>query len=120
MASMAAGYGLLGRLREAAIVLACLFFTNPTAAAPPRLLVLGDSLAAGFGLAQADGFQAQLSAALRANGYDITFMDGAVSGDTTAGGRARRDPRVRTLARMSPRIATDNIPAARHGLPGRW
>ena len=91
MASMAAGYGLLGRLREAAIVLACLFFTNPTAAAPPRLLVLGDSLTAGFGLAQADGFQAQLSAALRANGYDITFMDGAVSGDTTAGGRARLD-----------------------------
>jgi acyl-CoA thioesterase-1 len=92
MASMAAGYGLRGRLREAAIVLACLFFTlPPAAAAPPRLLVLGDSLAAGYGLAQADGFQAQLAAALRAAGHDVVILDGAVSGDTSAGGRARLD-----------------------------
>ena len=96
MASMAAGYGLRGRLREAAIVLACLFFTlapvrEPAAAAPLRLLVLGDSLAAGYGLAQADGFQAQLAAALKAAGLDVTLLDGAVSGDTSAGGRARLD-----------------------------
>ena len=91
MASMAAGYGLLGRLREAAIVLACLFFTVSSHAAPPRLLVLGDSLTAGFGLAQADGFQAQLAAALKAKGVEVTLLDGAVSGDTTAGGLARLD-----------------------------
>jgi acyl-CoA thioesterase-1 len=54
-----------------------------------RLLVLGDSLTAGYGLAHADGFQAQLLAALRAQGRDVTIIDGAVSGDTTAGGRAR-------------------------------
>ena len=58
---------------------------------PARLLILGDSLAAGYGLAQADGFQAQLAAALRARGHDVTFIDAAVSGDTTAGGRARLD-----------------------------
>jgi len=91
MASMAAGYGLRGRLREAAIVLACLYFTLPAVAAPLRLLVLGDSLGAGYGLAQADGFQAQLGAALRAKGLDVTILDGAVSGDTSAGGRARLD-----------------------------
>jgi len=63
---MAAGYGLRGRLREAAIVLACLFFVAPAAAGPPRLLVLGDSLTAGYGLAQDDAFQARLAAALSA------------------------------------------------------
>ena len=55
-------------------------------AAPLRLLVLGDSLAAGYGLPRSDGFQARLLAALRARGRDIVLIDGAVSGDTTAGG----------------------------------
>ena len=54
-----------------------------------RILVLGDSLAAGYGLAAADGFQAVMLAALRARGHDVAFVDAAVSGDTTAGGRAR-------------------------------
>ncbi len=58
-------------------------------AAGQRLLVLGDSLAAGYGLAHQDGFEAQLEAALRARGHDVRIIDGAVSGDTTAGGRAR-------------------------------
>jgi len=56
-----------------------------------RLLVLGDSLAAGYGLAEADGFEARLAEALRARGHDVRILDGAVSGDTTAGGRARLD-----------------------------
>ena len=60
-------------------------------AAPLRLLVLGDSLAAGFGLAAAEGFQARLLAGLRARGLEVQLVDGAVSGDTTAGGRARLD-----------------------------
>ena len=56
---------------------------------PYRLLVLGDSLTAGFGLPRADGFQAQLTAALRAAGHSVVVVDAAVSGDTSAGGRAR-------------------------------
>ncbi len=60
-------------------------------AAPLRLLVLGDSLAAGYGLPAAEGFQARLLAGLRARGLDVRLVDGAVSGDTTAGGRARLD-----------------------------
>jgi acyl-CoA thioesterase I len=95
MMSMAAGYGALGWLRKAAILLSCLVFMLPTAIAAPagglRLLILGDSLTAGYGLAAADGFQAQLAAALKAHGLDVTLLDGAVSGDTTAGGRARLD-----------------------------
>jgi acyl-CoA thioesterase-1 len=56
-----------------------------------KLLVLGDSLAAGYGLPPGDGFQPQLAAALKARGLDVQLIDGAVSGDTTAGGRARLD-----------------------------
>ena len=55
------------------------------------MLVLGDSLAAGYGLAAADGFQARMTAALRERGHDVVLVDGAVSGDTSAGGRARLD-----------------------------
>jgi acyl-CoA thioesterase I len=60
-------------------------------AEPVRLLILGDSLAAGFGLPRPEGFEAQLAAALHAHGHDVRIIDGAVSGDTTAGGRARLD-----------------------------
>jgi acyl-CoA thioesterase-1 len=63
----------------------------PALAAPPRLLVLGDSLTAGFGLPHADGFEVQLQQALKARGHDVRIVDGAVSGDTSAGGRARLD-----------------------------
>lgn len=60
------------------------------AAAPPvRLLVLGDSLAAGYGLPAGDGFEGRLAAALGAAGHPVAIQDGAVSGDTTAGGLAR-------------------------------
>ena len=66
-------------------------FPAAASARAVRLLVFGDSLAAGYGLPQPDGFQAQLLAALRADGRDVTILDGGVSGDTTAGGRARLD-----------------------------
>jgi acyl-CoA thioesterase-1 len=65
---------------------------GPALAAPPvRLLVFGDSLAAGYGLPQAEGFQARLAARLAKDGLSVTLLDGGVSGDTTAGGRARID-----------------------------
>lgn len=61
------------------------------AAVPARVLVLGDSLTAGFGLPHDDGFEVQLQQALAAHGHDVSVIDGAVSGDTSAGGRARLD-----------------------------
>jgi len=64
---------------------------SPAFGAPVRLLVLGDSLTAGYGLPHEDGFQARLSSALKAHGEDVTLIDGAVSGDTSAGGLARLD-----------------------------
>ena len=62
---------------------------QPPVARPIRLLVLGDSLTAGYGLARADAFQTRLRQALEATGQRVELVDGAVSGDTTAGGRSR-------------------------------
>jgi len=53
--------------------------------------VLGDSLSAGYGLPHEQGFESQLQQALKAHGHDVSIIDGAVSGDTSAGGRARLD-----------------------------
>lgn len=56
-----------------------------------RILALGDSLTAGYGLTRAEGFVAQLESALRARGIRARVLDAGVSGDTTAGGLARLD-----------------------------
>lgn len=61
----------------------------PAQAEPSRLLLLGDSLIAGYGLPSEDGFVAELGRALEAAGAEVTLLDAGVSGDTTAGGRAR-------------------------------
>ena len=69
------------------MVVAC----TAASARPVRLLAFGDSLTAGYGLPHEDGFEAQLAAALRKAGHDVTVLDGGVSGDTSAGGVARLD-----------------------------
>lgn len=53
------------------------------------IAALGDSLTAGYGLARSDGFVPQLQAWLAAQGADVKIKNAGVSGDTTAGGRAR-------------------------------
>ena len=55
------------------------------------IAVLGDSLAAGFGLATSEGFPVRLEAALRNAGEDVRVINAGVSGDTSAGGLARLD-----------------------------
>lgn len=56
-----------------------------------KLLALGDSLTAGWGLGAGEGLVPQLQAALAAQGYDVEVVNAGVSGDTTAGGLARLD-----------------------------
>lgn len=58
---------------------------------PVRLLALGDSLTAGFGVRPGQGFVPRLEAALRARGHEVQVVDAGVSGDTSAGGLARLD-----------------------------
>lgn len=58
---------------------------------PVTIAAFGDSLMAGYGLDRADGFAAQLQDALDRPGRPVRVIDASVSGDTTAGGRARLD-----------------------------
>ena len=57
-----------------------------------RIVAIGDSLMAGYGLARGDGLVPQLQRWLDAHGATgVQIVDMGVSGDTTAGGRARLD-----------------------------
>ncbi len=57
-----------------------------------RILALGDSLTAGYGLDDLSlAFPARLEEELRASGHDVKVLDAGISGDTTAGGRSRLD-----------------------------
>ncbi|MDT8444853.1 MAG: GDSL-type esterase/lipase family protein, partial [Desulfuromonadales bacterium] len=71
----------------------CVQYTlaNNTAESTKRLLVLGDSLTAGYGLAAEDALPAQLEKALLQSGHNVAVINAGVSGDTSAGGLARLD-----------------------------
>lgn len=53
------------------------------------ILLFGDSIAAGYGLAPEDALAGQLDARLQGDGLAARVRNGGVSGDTTAGGLAR-------------------------------
>lgn len=57
----------------------------------PKIIVLGDSLSAGYQLAQGEGFPERLQAALKDEGLDVEIIGAGVSGDTTSGGLSRLD-----------------------------
>lgn len=89
------------------------------------ILAFGDSLTAGFGVEPEQAFPARLEAYLRAKGVAVRVRNGGVSGDTTAGGRARLDwaladkPRFAivelgandALRAIDPKVAEDNLDA---------
>jgi acyl-CoA thioesterase-1 len=58
---------------------------------PVRIAVLGDSLAAGYGIKPGQAFPMRLEALLKAQGRNVTILNQGVSGDTTAGGLDRLD-----------------------------
>jgi acyl-CoA thioesterase I len=61
------------------------------AAKPIRIVALGDSLTAGLGLPESEGFVARLQAALAAKGLAATVVNAGVSGDTASDALARLD-----------------------------
>lgn len=56
-----------------------------------KIVVLGDSLTAGYGLSANEAFPAILQKRLDAGGYEFEVINAGVSGDTTAGGLRRID-----------------------------
>ena len=75
-----------------AIALVIGFLSPAWGGEPVRIVALGDSLTAGYGLAQDEGLVPQLQRWLEAQGAGpVAVINMGVSGDTTAGGLARLD-----------------------------
>lgn len=76
------------------IVMVALFAGSGSVKAQEKAINLvgfGDSLMAGYQLAPSESYTAQLEAALKAKGHDVTITNAGVSGDTTSGGLSRID-----------------------------
>jgi acyl-CoA thioesterase I len=83
-------------------------------AAERSILVLGDSLSAAYGIAQARGWVALLEERLKRERLDYSVVNASISGETTAGGLARIDF---TLQKHKPRIVVLEL-GANDGLRG--
>lgn len=80
-------YGAISNTNK--LLFGVLLTALPAQAETVTIAALGDSLTAGFGLAQGDGFVPQLQSWLVAEGADVQIINAGVSGDTTAGGLSR-------------------------------
>ena len=63
----------------------------PSTSNRPKIIALGDSLTAGFGLSEKESYPYLLQQKLKADGYDYEVVNAGVSGDTSAGGLDRAD-----------------------------
>ena len=81
--------------QAAALLLTIAFVLGPNwvfaADKPVKIVVLGDSLSAGYGLNVQDAFPSKLDVALKAKGHAVEMINAGVSGDTSTGGLGRVD-----------------------------
>lgn len=70
-------------------------------AAPPTIVVLGDSLSAGYGVPVERGWVALLQSRLKREGYEYRVVNASASGETTGGALVRLP---RTLAVQKPAL----------------
>lgn len=86
---------------RAALALALLLLSLPAlAAGKPVILIVGDSLSAGYGLRPGEGWVALLERRLKSQAYGQQVVNASVSGETTGGGLARL-PRALSLHKPS-------------------
>jgi len=84
------------------VLLVLVFAGFPANADTPAILVFGDSISAGYGLAHVEqGWVGMLRAKLKDEGYGYQVVNASVTGETTAGGLARLP---RALAMHHPRV----------------
>ena len=81
---------------------------------PPVLLILGDSLSAGYGMDREDSWVNLLNLRLKEYGYSYRILNSSISGDTTQGGLSRLS---RLLERYEPEIVIIEL-GANDGLRG--
>ena len=65
--------------------------SNKAASAGTKIIFLGDSLTAGYGLPTEQAWPEQVRKRLKSAGYSIQIINAGVSGDSTANGLARYD-----------------------------
>jgi acyl-CoA thioesterase-1 len=65
--------------------------TAPNTSKKPRVVFLGDSLTAGYGVERDQAYPTIVAEMLKNDGLDIDAVNAGVSGDTTAGGLRRLD-----------------------------
>lgn len=84
-------------MKRLLILLVLIAASVPAQAETPVILVFGDSISAGYGLARVDsGWVALLQTRLKEQEYGYQVINASVSGETTAGGLARL-PRALSL-----------------------
>jgi acyl-CoA thioesterase-1 len=84
------------------VLLILVFAGFPANADTPAILVFGDSISAGYGLAHVEqGWVGMLRTKLKDEGYGYQVVNASVTGETTAGGLARLP---RALALHHPRV----------------
>jgi len=102
------------------LILSCLLCvvglipSSSFASEPPVLLVLGDSLSAGYGMEREKSWVSLLEKRLAESGYSYRVLNSSISGDTSQGGRTRL-PRL--LERYQPQIVIIEL-GANDGLRG--
>lgn len=74
---------------SAAAIIISMSFSIRAAHANVSLMVLGDSLSAGYGLSQADSWVSEIARNWRANHPELEIINASISGETTAGGLNR-------------------------------
>ena len=70
-------------------IIYALTFLIPINAHAYKVLVVGDSISAAYGLAEDDGWVALAEAKLQEVNPDVSFINASISGDTTGGGLRR-------------------------------
>ena len=77
------------RLFEIVVALSLLFCIAPASAGAPVVLVLGDSLSAGYGMPIEKSWVSLLQRRLQERGFPHRVVNASISGDTTSGGLSR-------------------------------
>jgi acyl-CoA thioesterase-1 len=88
-------------MRRFLILFALLTVTGGHAAEVPTVLILGDSLSAGYGIEVDQSWTALLQSRLREQGYEHRVVNASISGETTEGGAERIGP---ALDNFSPEL----------------
>jgi acyl-CoA thioesterase-1 len=91
-------------MRLVLVLMLCLIAAVPLstrAAEPPIILVVGDSLSAGYGLLPGQGWVTLLQQRLKREGYGYRVVNASVTGETTDGGVQRLN---RALTQHEPAV----------------